>query len=76
MLEVPEDTPVTTPEVLTVATEGAVELQVPPVLPPTIDKFDVLPEHKEVEVAAMVPGFGLTVTFKVAAEAQPPKVTV
>jgi hypothetical protein len=61
MVAVPTDTPVTTPEVLTVATDVAELLHVPP-KPPETDNVEVEPAHIEL-TPVIVPGLELTVTI-------------
>ena len=72
---VPADRPFTLPEASTVANEGAVLLQVPPVAPSVSGVL--LPAHTD-DAPDMVPatGNGLTVNVCVAAAVPQPFVTV
>ena len=64
----PAETPVTTPEFVTVATAGALLDQVPPV---DGDKVVVLPTQILLAPVMLTVGVGLTVTLGVGAELQP-----
>jgi hypothetical protein len=65
---VPADTPVTTPELVTVATAVLLLTHVPPVVG---DKVLVLPTHTEVLPDTLAIGLALTVTVGVGVDAQP-----
>ena len=69
----PAETPVTTPALVTVATAGALLVQVPPVVG---DKAVVLPTQMPLAPVMLTTGKALTVTGEVGAEAQPVAVLV
>ena len=73
MVVVPAETPITTPDALTVATAVLDDVHAPPVLPFEVNV--VVPLAQMAVVPAMVPAFGVAVTVIVVVAdtfAQPP----